>query len=77
VYYNVLVSVYQAKGVIVYKSESLVTYPSSMKAVLPEKEALFKMASDHGFPVSEDNYDLAQVELDKQMQKIRSIIFNK
>jgi hypothetical protein len=74
VYYNTLIKVYAHKGVVVHTKDSMVTYPESMNAVLPEKKALFKMAIEYGFPVNDDDYTSAQIELDRQMQKIRTMI---
>ena len=77
VYLKTLVKVYKQKGVVVMDKATMITYPESMEAVLPEKAALFAMAKELGLEVTKKTYDDAQVELDKQYEQIMNAIYNK
>lgn len=75
VYFNTLIKIYAHKGVIVYDKDAMVTYPKSMEAVLPSKDALFAMAKKAGFPVTDNTYLSAQAEIDKQTKMILDTLY--
>ena len=70
VYYQTLVKFYAANNVVVFHENALISYPQSMRVVLPEPKVLYSLASEKGIVITDDDITRAQEEIEAQKQRI-------